>query len=67
MARRKFWGWGLEGAGPDENQAQGIARTLSQRFEREIELAPAPRIEDITLPEPRLDAPPALAWLVEDL
>jgi len=62
--RRKFWGWGFEGDGPDEEQARGIVRTLSERFGVSgLELAPAPRIEDVTLPAPRVRPPDALAAL----
>ncbi len=32
MGRRRFWGWGREGEGPDETQALGIARALAERF-----------------------------------
>jgi len=63
VSRRKFWGWGFEDAGPDEDQSRGIARTLSERYQREIELAPAPRIADVALPEPRIQAPASLAPL----
>lgn len=59
--KRKFWGWGLEGDGPDEEQSRGIAATLAERFEVDAELAPAPRIEDIELPAPRIVAPDSLA------
>jgi alkyldihydroxyacetonephosphate synthase len=59
--RRKFWGWGYEEEGPDASQSEGIAGTLARRYEREIELAPLPRIEDVTLPTPRVAAPTALA------
>ena len=56
--RRKFWGWGYEGEGPDDAQAAGIARTLGQRFGiSELNVAPAPRIEDVSLRAPRLDPP----------
>ena len=34
MARRKFWGWGNEGDGPNEEQARGIARTLARALRR---------------------------------
>jgi len=61
-APRKFWGWGREGEGPSEEQAAGVLRTLAGHFGGEdLELAPAPRIEDVTLPEPRLAPPEALA------
>ena len=44
-ARRKFWGWGVLGAGPGEEQQRGIAKTLSQRFGVALEPAAPPRIE----------------------
>ena len=66
MSRRSFWGWGLEDAGPNEEQAAGIARTLAARFEAPLELAPAPRIEDVSLPAPRIQPPDALAPLCSD-
>jgi alkyldihydroxyacetonephosphate synthase len=60
--RRKFWGWGYEGEGPDDAQAVGIARVLGERFGiRELDVAPAPRIEDLSLRAPRLDPPANLA------
>jgi len=61
VARRKFWGWGLEGGGPDAEQCLGIARGMAQRFGDARALAPEPRIADVTLAEPRLRAPQALA------
>ncbi len=64
MARRKFWGWGNEGTGPDAQQSAGIARTLAGRFGvEEVELAPEPRIEDVELRAPRVSPPAALAEL----
>jgi alkyldihydroxyacetonephosphate synthase len=62
MARRRFWGWGCEGDGPDPDQAAGIVRTLATRFGApDLCLAPEPRIEDVALREPRLAPPDALA------
>ncbi len=62
--RRKFWGWGYEDAGPGEDQAIRIARMVADRLESgDIRLAPAPRIEDVVLPEPRIAAPTALKGL----
>jgi alkyldihydroxyacetonephosphate synthase len=61
-ARRKFWGWGREGEGPDEKQAKGIGRALAARFgAAEFDVAPAPRLEDVALREPRVSPPDALA------
>ncbi len=61
QARRKWWGWGLEGAGPSEEQARGIAATLAQRFGVDLPLAPEPRLADLDLPAPRLAVPTSLA------
>jgi alkyldihydroxyacetonephosphate synthase len=64
-ARRSFWGWGLEGAGPSEEQALGIGRTLAARFAQpDLRVAPAPRLERIALPAPRVAGPAALAGLL---
>ena len=58
--KRKFWGWGYEDAGPDEDQAIRIARMAADRLGiGELRLAPAPRIDDVTLPPPRI-VPPRL-------
>jgi len=58
-APRKFWGWGREGEGPDEQQAAGVVGTLAGLFgSGDLDLCPAPRIEDVALPGPRV-APPA--------
>jgi len=62
--RRKFWGWGNEGEGPDRNQEAGIAKTLSARFGGvPLELAAEPRMQDLRLPESRIAPPRALASL----
>ena len=63
LAPRRFWGWGREGEGPDERQAEGIARTLAERFSLPLELAPPPRAADLALATPRVAAPTALADL----
>jgi len=64
MARRKFWGWGCEGEGPDAEQAAGICRALAARFGvPDLALAPEPRIEDVVLREPRVTPPGALAGI----
>jgi len=67
VARRKFWGWGLEGAGPTPEQCEGIRRGLAERFgDRELALAPEPRLEDLRLRAPRVAPPPALAAICSD-
>ena len=61
---RKFWGWGVEGAGPDDAQQAGLARSLAERLgAADLKLDPEPRIEDIALRAPRLQAPASLAGI----
>src|SRR6187401_3370093 len=60
-ARRSFWGWGLETDEPSEEQRQETAARLSQRWGTDITAPPMPRIEDIHLRAPRIQAPAALA------
>ena len=63
---RKFWGWGVEGAGPSPEQQRGIAQLLAARLGvAELELAPEPRIEDVELRAPRIDPPAALAEIAD--
>jgi alkyldihydroxyacetonephosphate synthase len=64
--RRKWWGWGVVGAGPTAEQAAAIARTVGGRFGAAVEPRPPPRLEAIALPKPRLAPPPALAAFVSD-
>jgi alkyldihydroxyacetonephosphate synthase len=67
VARRRFWGWGLEGAGPSPEQAEGIRRALAARFgDADLALAPEPRLEDLRLRAPRVRPPPSLAPLCSD-
>ncbi len=62
MGKRSFWGWGCEGEGPDPEQSAAIVRTLAERFGLgEVELAPEPRLDDLELPQPRVEPPAALA------
>jgi alkyldihydroxyacetonephosphate synthase len=63
--RRKFWGWGIEGAGPDEAARQGLAKALAARFAiAEPTITPPPTIDEITLRAPRTHAPAALEGIV---
>ncbi len=59
-AVRKFWGWGLEGEGPNPAQVEGIGRALGERFGVALELVAPPRLEEIALRAPRLTPPAAL-------
>jgi alkyldihydroxyacetonephosphate synthase len=60
--RRKFWGWGYEGEGPNAEQRARLGALVAARFG--VTLPPAlepPRIEDVELRAPRLVPPAALA------
>jgi alkyldihydroxyacetonephosphate synthase len=62
--RRRFWGWGWEDAGPTPEQQRGIAQVLAARFGLgELTLAAPPRLEEISLPAPRLAPPASVAAL----
>jgi alkyldihydroxyacetonephosphate synthase len=65
--RRKFWGWGIEGAGPDDEQQAGIARTLGERFGTELAAVAPPTLAELKLAEPRLAPPTSLASVVSTL
>jgi len=60
--RRKFWGWGYEDGGPSGEAAVGIAAFASERVGIAAQPATvAPRIEDLTLPTPRVTPSSAIA------
>ncbi len=62
--RRKFWGWGYEGEGPTAAQQEKIAALLAARFAiAPPGIQPPPRIDEIALPPPRVEAPAALAGM----
>jgi len=61
-ARRKFWGWGLEGQGLSETEADALrARVAAQYGVAELGQVSVPRVEEIELRRPRLEAPGTLA------
>jgi alkyldihydroxyacetonephosphate synthase len=64
--RRKFWGWGLEDAGPNDEQQAGIARTLGERFGLELTAIAPPTLDEIKLAKPRPTPPGSLLSLVSD-
>jgi alkyldihydroxyacetonephosphate synthase len=58
---RKFWGWGIEGGGPNVSQQEGLRKSIATRLEApDLALRPEPRIQDIELRAPRLKPPSAL-------
>jgi len=62
VRRRSWWGWGWEDQALSPEQAGNLAAALATRpgFEG-VSPAPAPRLEDVELPAPRLAPPDALA------
>ncbi len=59
---RKFWGWGTEEADLTHEERHALVRSMEQRFNLSgLEPVAPPRLEDITLPEPRIKPPDALA------
>ncbi|HXX49454.1 MAG TPA: FAD-binding oxidoreductase [Myxococcota bacterium] len=62
MSRQSFWGWGREGAGPDDAARERLAKSLGERFGRvDLRAAPLPKLEEIALRPPRVAPPSALA------
>ncbi len=61
---RKFWGWGYEGEGLSENELEGLGREMQARFDVEATSPAAPPVlASLSMPEPRLAPPDALAAL----
>src|SRR5687767_12112175 len=65
--QRSFWGWGYEGEGITEEHRQNVATLLAARLGCEPPQAVSPpRLDEITLPAPRLKPPAALAAICTD-
>jgi len=59
---RSFWGWGLEGVGPNREQRERMARTVAELFDLDrLDVVDPPTIDEIALRTPRLEPPEALA------
>lgn len=61
---RKFWGWGVEGAGPTAEQQRALSRALGERLGVELKPVAPPRLEELDLAPPRVSPPKTLAALV---
>jgi alkyldihydroxyacetonephosphate synthase len=61
MARRSFWGWGLETDEPTPEQQADAARRLSARYGVTLEPTPPPKVEELELRPSRVTPPAALA------
>jgi alkyldihydroxyacetonephosphate synthase len=58
-ARRKFWGWGLEGEGLTVSEIEQLGTTVTERFGiGGVRVQEPPRVDELELRAPRL-APPA--------
>ncbi|HWC37335.1 MAG TPA: FAD-binding oxidoreductase, partial [Acidimicrobiales bacterium] len=65
--RRSWWGWGWEDQALDTNQLGALAKAVSASLGRDdIQPAPAPVLDDIELPPPRVRAPAPLAPICSD-
>jgi alkyldihydroxyacetonephosphate synthase len=61
---RRFWGWGYEDGGPTRAQQESMAATVAGMFGLDgLEIRDPPTVEELTLPEPRIAPPSALAPL----
>ena len=60
--RRSWWGWGWEDEALTPEQAENLASAVAARLDlRDVKPAPAPSLDDVTLPVPRLAPPASLA------
>src|SRR5436190_4981395 len=64
VARRRFWGWGVEGAGPSREQQLKMGQTIAARFGAEPrEPIDPPTVDELDLRPPRIAPPGSLAHL----
>ncbi len=63
MARRSWWGWGIEGGGPGDAEVAALGELLGARFGLDGHRQEPPAPGDLELPPPRVTPPPALADL----
>ena len=62
--KRSFWTWGFESDEPDESTRSAAAKSVSERFGREVSPPPIPKVSEIELRKPRLEVPSALTEFV---
>ena len=59
--RRSFWGWGHEDGGLDETEREALKTMMGARLGvSDLAELPAPRLDDICLPAPRIAVPSSL-------
>jgi len=62
--KRRFWGWGVEGAGPNREQQLKMGQTIAARFGAEPrEPIDPPTVDELELRAPRIAPPDSLAHL----
>lgn len=61
--RRSWWGWGWEDQALSDDQVAKLALAVTSRLGTDVEVRPAPRLEDLRLREPRTQPPDALAGI----
>ena len=60
-ARRKYWGWGFVGQGLTEPECEALRRRVAQQYTVDELTGPSvPKVEEIELAAPRLQAPGSL-------
>jgi alkyldihydroxyacetonephosphate synthase len=63
-ATRRFWGWGVEGGGPNPEQHRKLAHTVAARFGAgDLTILEPPTVDELDLPAPRVEPPASLAGL----
>ena len=62
--KRRFWGWGVDGAGPTREQQAKMGQTIAARFGAPPRdpITP-PTVAELDLPAPRFSLPESLAHL----
>jgi alkyldihydroxyacetonephosphate synthase len=66
-AKRRFWGWGVEGAGPNPEQHRKLAGTIATRFGTgDLSIIEPPAVAELDLRPPRVAPPVALAGMCTD-
>lgn len=60
-ARLKHYGWGREGEGMSAEEQAFVLGRYRKSFGRDFDMVTVPRLEDLTLPAPRIAPPASLA------
>ena len=67
MRKRKFWGWGFADELLSAEEEKNIDSRIAKTFELDdIETLPIPKVEEIDLPKPRIEAPSALSKVLSE-